>query len=80
MKCDGKLMDCLSDYLDGELDPEICSQIESHMEGCECCREFVVSLKASLEAVHRLEKAEVPEETCRSLLEKVLKTCRETVD
>lgn len=79
-ECEGKLMDCLSDYLDGELDADRCTQIEAHMDHCDCCREFVASLKASLDAAHQLEKAAPPEETCRRVMEQVLKACRESKD
>jgi len=76
MNCEGKLMDCLSDYLDGELDADRCSQIEAHMADCECCREFVESLKASLEAVHRLDRVEAPDDTCREALARLMQQCR----
>ena len=78
MNCEGKLMDCLSDYLDGELDADRCSQIEAHMAECACCREFVASMKASLDAVHRLDRVDAPKDACREALARLMKQCRES--
>ena len=31
---------CLSDYVDGELDPELCAELERHMADCGDCRSW----------------------------------------
>ncbi len=38
----------LSEYLDGELSPEICQKMKAHIEGCAPCVEFVNSLKKTM--------------------------------
>jgi anti-sigma factor (TIGR02949 family) len=38
----------LSEYLDQELEPQSCEEIERHLEHCPPCIEFVESLKRSV--------------------------------
>lgn len=38
----------LSEYLDGELPPDVCEQISEHIEDCPPCVEFVESLKKTV--------------------------------
>ena len=38
----------LNDYLDGGVDPELCTEIESHIGECENCRIMVDSLKQTV--------------------------------
>lgn len=42
------LLDSLSDYVDGALGEELCTQIERHMEGCENCRIVVDTLRKTV--------------------------------
>jgi len=39
----------LSNYLDDELDDSLCEELEKHMEGCEPCKAFLVSLEHSIQ-------------------------------
>lgn len=34
----GELLANLSSYIDGELSPELCSEIQHHLDGCVNCR------------------------------------------
>jgi RNA polymerase sigma-70 factor (ECF subfamily) len=45
-----KMFAGLSDYLDGELDDFSCEEIEAHIEGCEPCKKFLNSLRATIHA------------------------------
>ncbi len=38
----------INDYLDGELDPTICDEIENHIGQCENCRIMVDTLKQTV--------------------------------
>lgn len=38
----------LSQYLDLELPPEACHEIENHLAGCSPCQEFVESLRKTV--------------------------------
>ena len=40
--------DALSEYLDQDLPPESCEQLERHIQDCAPCVEFVESLKKSI--------------------------------
>ena len=44
-----QLLGNLSDYIDGELQEELCAELEQHMEGCEDCRIVVDTLKKTVE-------------------------------
>ena len=42
----GEVLEQLSDYVDFELPPGACGEVDSHLAGCPECREFVDSLRA----------------------------------
>jgi RNA polymerase sigma-70 factor (ECF subfamily) len=39
----------LSNYLDDELDDSLCEELEKHMDGCEPCKAFLLSLEKSIQ-------------------------------
>jgi anti-sigma factor RsiW len=47
-----KLLGSLSAYVDGELDDELCSVLEQHLEDCEDCRIIVDTLKKTVYLYH----------------------------
>jgi len=51
----------LSDYLNLELPPDACAEIESHLAGCAPCIEFAESLRKTVELCRRYRPAELPE-------------------
>jgi anti-sigma factor (TIGR02949 family) len=44
-----KILNNLSAYIDGELDEELCQQIETHLETCQECRIVVDTLKKTID-------------------------------
>jgi anti-sigma factor (TIGR02949 family) len=42
------LLDSLSDYLDGELSDEFCTELEHHLAGCEDCQIVVDTLRRTI--------------------------------
>ncbi|MFH1894051.1 MAG: zf-HC2 domain-containing protein [Candidatus Zixiibacteriota bacterium] len=38
----------LSDYVDGEVEPELCAEIEKHIGECQNCRIMIDSLKQTV--------------------------------
>ncbi len=50
----------LSEYLDAELTPQTCADIEAHLAGCPPCIEFVNSLKKTVRLCHDCPPAESP--------------------
>jgi len=51
----------LSDYLNLELPPDACAEIEAHLAGCAPCIEFAESLRKTVELCRRYRPAELPE-------------------
>ena len=39
----------LSDYIDGELDPELCKKLEQHLSSCENCRLMVDTMRRTVQ-------------------------------
>jgi predicted anti-sigma-YlaC factor YlaD len=44
-----QLMVSLSDYVDGELQAELCAEIEEHLKNCDDCRIVVDTLRKTVE-------------------------------
>ena len=55
-------LDCLSDYIDGELDPTLCAEIERHMAACGDCRIVVDTLRKTVSLYRNYGHEEVPED------------------
>lgn len=51
--CD-RIFALLSEYLDQELAPATCEELEVHLSGCPECVEFLRSLKRSMHLCHQL--------------------------
>ena len=64
-----ELLDSLSDFIDGELGPDLCTKIERHLEGCENCRIVVDSLRKTVSLYHETseETPAVPDEVRQRL-------------
>jgi len=50
----------LSEYLDLELPPETCLEIQEHLEGCPPCIEFANSLRKTIELCRKYQPSAVP--------------------
>lgn len=46
------LLGSLSDYLDGDLESQVCAELESHLTGCEKCRVVVDTLRRTVSLYH----------------------------
>ncbi|HSB65854.1 MAG TPA: anti-sigma factor [Anaerolineales bacterium] len=53
-----QLLGSLSEYVDGELDEELCSVLEQHMEDCEDCRVVVDTLRKTVYLYHATATSE----------------------
>ena len=47
MNCDD-LLKQLNDYVDGDLDPQVCEQFEQHMVGCNPCQVVVDNIRKTI--------------------------------
>jgi len=50
----------LSDYLNLELPPEACQEIEAHIAGCSPCIEFAESLRKTVDICRQYQSTELP--------------------
>ena len=41
-----------SEYIDGDLSPELCQQLEAHMAGCRECRVVMNTMQRTIELYH----------------------------
>jgi len=62
-----RLLDRLCDYLDGELDPALCADLERHMVECEACAVVVETTRHTIALYRQFGHAEVPETTLQRL-------------
>ncbi len=44
-----ELIEMLSDYIDGELDKDLCEDLESHLKGCKNCKLMFDSMKMTVQ-------------------------------
>ena len=47
------LLTSLSDYVDGELDDDLCLEIERHMSNCENCQVVINTLQKTVDLYHQ---------------------------
>jgi len=59
----------LSEYLDGELDAALCSEMGTHLDDCPPCQAFLESLRRTIALVERLPAPSISPEVRRELLE-----------
>jgi len=50
----------LSEYLDLELSPEACRELQAHLAGCAPCGEFAESLRKTVALCHEYQPSEMP--------------------
>ena len=59
MRC-RQVVDKISEYLDGELDPELVRELERHLEHCEDCRVVVDTTRKTVDVFCHTEPAPLP--------------------
>ena len=67
-----QLLGSLSSYIDGDLSPELCQELEKHLEGCEDCRIVLNTTKRTIDLVHSpVEKPELPDDVRERLFKRL---------
>ena len=52
----------ISEFIDGELSPELCSKLEEHLAGCNNCTVVLNTMKKTIDIYHQTnESTELPE-------------------
>ena len=67
-----EIFSLLSDYLNLELPPDACQEIETHLAGCPPCIEFAESLRKTVELCRRYRPTELPEPIGKQAREQLL--------
>ena len=66
------LLGSLSAYIDGDLDPELCEELEKHLAGCNDCRVVLNTTKRTIDLVHSpLDKIDLPEDVRERLFKRL---------
>lgn len=74
-----EILDCLSEYVDEELDTSLCDEIENHMSGCNPCVAFLNTLKKTVKLYNTAGKeVEIPEEVHNNLHQFLKEKCQES--
>ena len=63
-----ELVELVTDYFEGALDPEERARFEDHVSRCGGCSRYVDQMRATIETVGRLEPEAVPPEAEVALL------------
>ncbi len=58
--CSG-VVEHLSDYLDGELEPRILNEVEAHLEECEDCQHCAEEIRATIDMIRQNVSRSLPE-------------------
>ena len=67
-----ELLFSLSAYIDGELNQELCQELEKHLAGCDNCRVVLNTTKRTIDLVHApIEKLDVPEDVRERLFKRL---------
>ena len=61
MKCK-KVVDFLTDYLEGDLEQEVTIAFEGHIDDCPGCLSFVNTFKTTVDLAKDIRYEEIPEE------------------
>lgn len=57
----------LSEYLDGELPPALCDEVDGHLGDCTPCVAFLESLRRTVRLIETTESPRLPDDVRRSL-------------
>ncbi len=74
-----EIFSLLSDYLDLELPPDACQEIESHLAACPPCIEFAESLRKTVEICRGYRPSELPEPIGKEAREQLLGAYRKVL-
>jgi anti-sigma factor RsiW len=61
LNCKGLIVE-LTEYLDGDLSPDVRVELELHLSGCENCRIIVNTTRQTIEIYCNAEPAPLPED------------------
>jgi anti-sigma factor RsiW len=68
----------LSDYLDGELEPRILAEVETHLEECEDCQHCAEEIRATIDMIRQNVSGELPESEREGVRARLWEAIRES--
>ncbi len=68
--CDA-LLSSLSSYIDGDLAPDLCREIEKHLEGCDNCRVVLNTTRRTIDLVRDGETQPLPPDVRERLFKRL---------
>ena len=67
-----ELLGSLSSYIDGDLSPELCQELEKHLAGCDDCQVVLNTTKRTIDLVHApIEKPDLPDDVRARLFKRL---------
>jgi anti-sigma factor RsiW len=66
-----QLLGNLSEYIDGELQAELCAELEEHLKDCENCQIVVNTLRKTIELYEKTPESELPHDVRERLFFKL---------
>lgn len=60
MKCED-LLKAMNEYVDGNLDPGVCAELERHLAGCNPCQVVVDNIRKTITLYKEGQPFEIPE-------------------
>jgi len=67
-----ELLGSLSSYIDGDLSPELCLELEKHLAGCDDCTVVLNTTKRTIDLEHSpLEKPDIPDDVRERLFKRL---------
>jgi len=63
----------LSEYLDAEMQTDVCEQLETHILECSSCRALLRTMKGTVEIVHELPERAISQRCLDRIKDQVLK-------
>ncbi|MBK9924403.1 MAG: zf-HC2 domain-containing protein [Anaerolineales bacterium] len=67
-----ELLGSLSSYIDGDLSPDLCDELEKHLAGCTDCQVVLNTTKRTIDLVHApIEKPDLPDDVRERLFKRL---------
>jgi anti-sigma factor RsiW len=63
-----EIVELVTDYLEGVLDPEMTAEVEAHLELCDGCDNYVEQMRATIRALGRVPVATLSEDAQAELV------------
>lgn len=76
-RCSG-VVEHLSEYLDGELEPRMLNEVETHLEECEDCQHCTEEIRATIDMIRQNVQGELPESEREGIRARLWEAIRES--